>query len=459
MANEVFGIEYGGPSAAVVHQDRLLLAGGGAVPDVIAASKIGEWLDFDTEGAQATARSGFWFQQVSARGNRFHGIVQQQGLLLFGDVGESSIPPGAFTAEEAVIRENSQIGSDTGRQPVITGNLVVFLQRGGEDARGLVWNEQQLKYLAPSLLTLSGQVFRKARDLFFRPSSGRRGDTVYVIDEDGTMAVGLLRVGAEVVAWSQWQTGVRRDEQGEALWNDRILAGAAPLGRAVFAVERYPSDPSGGARGRVGLEMLAPENEERFDAEVRSGTPTAFAAPAWMQGVEGLEVVFTRGDADEDFDGTVQVHDTGEVVYEGQQVAEIETKTARLGLPYERRVETTQFVKRTQQGTSAQVRPARIIDANIDYAVELALSELGDADRERLSQRLGRVSLEVQDTRRRRRTRGRVRRAVKRRLRQSGDHVVSVRYPCRLGWRERLVVVIESDRHFQIAGVAYRAAA
>ena len=433
MANEIFGFDYGGASCAIVHQDRLVLAGGGAVPDVVAASKTGEWQDFAVtvgEGVPA-ANAGFWFQQVSARGNRFHALLQQQGLLLLGDVGESSVPPGPFTAAETSIRENSWLGSDTGRTPVIAGNLVVFLQKDGEDIRGLAWNEQQLKYLAPSLLTLAGNVFERARDMTYQGSAGRRGDTVYVIDEDGTLAVLLLRVGDDVPAWSRWQT------------SGRVIGASAPLGEVVFIVER---------NGVAALETLAPTGE-RLDCEVELAPGATL--PDWMEGLDG-EVLAIRvlGD-DTETDGPEAF-----TITNGRPVATglDQQATMKVGLRYERVLETVQFVKRTQTGTSGRVRPARIIDAAVDFVItaeeEAAIDARGRAPPE-VWQRLKTATFTIVPYSRR----GKKRSRPGKEPRMASGRIYSVRYPCRLGWRDRIAVELRSDRHVEIAGVAYRAAA
>ena len=425
MANEIFGIDFGGPAAAVVHQDRLVLAGGGAVPDVVATSRTGQWLDFDTGGADATEAHGFWFQQVSARGNRFHAILQQQGLLIFGDVGESAIPPGPFTAEGVEVRENSTIGSDIGRPPVIAGNLVVFIQSGGRDCRGIAWNEQQLKYLAPSLLTLSGNVFTKARDITYRPSSGRRGDTVYVIDEDGTLAVLLLRVGAgvredDMPAWSRWET------------TGKVLGAAAPLGQACFIVERA---------GHVGLEVLAPEGEDRLDAAWRVDDEDNLGSmPAWMADASGL--VYRIHSMDEDGNPVTNDVDTLPTSLAADEVLEV-------GLPYTRALETTQFVKQTQTGTSGRVRPARIVDAAVDFVLPGETASPDDTER------LREVIFTIIPYSRR----GRRRRLNGKPPRNMSGRIYTVRYPSRLGWRDRVAIELTSERHVDIVGVAYRAAA
>ena len=44
--------------------------------------------------------------------------------------------------------------------------------------------------------------------------------------------------------------------------------------------------------------------------------------------------------------------------------------TLRVGAWYDRTLETVQFVKRTQTGTSGRVRPARILDVVVDYVLQ-----------------------------------------------------------------------------------------
>ena len=479
MANEVIGIDFGGASAAIIHQDRLVLAGGGAVPDMLAMSRTGNWIDFrlgvDGDGAPVVgvnpggtpiladgstgdefttnAADGFWFQQVSGRGNRFHALLQQEGLFVLGDVGESAVPAGPFTPAETQIRENSWYGSDLGRTPVIAGGLVVFLQHGGNDVRAIAWNEVQRKYLAPSLLTLAGAVFEKARDMTFRPSAGRRGDTVYVIDEDGTMAVMLIRIGEEVPAWSRWTT------------DGRILAGAAPLGNLVLAVER---------NGQTALEWLRPDGEDARDAQetvelTPAGDGYAATLPAWMEGLtnealsiveEGDETLVSRSDT-EVFrvrNGALEVETTpGDYV---PMTPGPGTLRALVGMPYIRALQTVSFVARKQQGSQTRVRPSRIIDCAVDYVIPANARPglAGRRDNLRLAEVLigaGEVSLAIVPKSRRG-----GRRVVKvKRGRLVTNEIVSFRYSGVLGWRDRIALELEADRHVSIAGISYRAAA
>ena len=175
----------------------------------------------------STAADGFFVAQASGRGNRFHALLQQEGLFVLGDTGESVVPADAFTAERVQVRENSWFGSDVGRQPVIAGGLVIFVQAGGDDIRGIAWTEAQRKYLAASMLQVAGDVFGRAVDMTFQRSTGRHGDTVFVVGEDGDMGVMLLSVGAPHPAWARWSTP-----------GGKVVGGAAPLGVAAWLVER-----------------------------------------------------------------------------------------------------------------------------------------------------------------------------------------------------------------------------
>lgn len=236
-----YGPDFGGPRAAALHQGRLVLVGSAVIPDLMVASRTGVQTDFRLTtqvGQEQIARptDGFWFDQRTARNNPFHAVLQQEGMFLLGSQGESTIPAAPFTALTTEIRENSWYGSERGRTPVIAAGLVVFIQNGGKDVRGINWNELQRKYEAQSLLTLAGKVFERAVDMTFVPSEGQSADTVYVVDETGDVAVLTLSGGQIPIAWSQWNT-----EGGQ------VQAAAAPGGHLMLLVERD---------GRTSLEVL-----------------------------------------------------------------------------------------------------------------------------------------------------------------------------------------------------------
>ena len=259
---EVFGIDAGGPNAADVHQDRLVLIGSGIVPDAMAASRVGKWTDFrfgvlqDTDNptmvtpvndvvADAditrfvkTPADGFWLYAGTGRGGEFHALLKQEGLFVFGRLGESVVPPGLFAAATAEVRENSWYGSERGRTPVIAGGLTIFVQRGGEDVRAMNWSEEERKYLAVSMLSQAGTIpFRKARDMTYRGSRGRDPDLLFVVDEDGSVGVASLHL-LEMVAWSRWSFRLNPPGQPDTASDGKVRAAATPLGELAFLTER-----------------------------------------------------------------------------------------------------------------------------------------------------------------------------------------------------------------------------
>ena len=426
----LIGIDYGGPNTGTVHANRLVLAGTVATPDLVMASNVNDHTDFATSGMDdegnllVTDAHGFWFRQTSPRQNAFHDILQQEGLFLFGDQGEATIPPGPFSSEQVVIRENSWYGSDIGRTSLIIGGQVIFVQTGGEDVRGLDWDEAKRKYVAVSLLSKSGAVFDHALDLTYAPSSGREGETVFVIGESGDAAVAVIAADLPFPAWAQWSTGPD---------DHRLLAATSPRGRTTFLVDRG---------GEVALETLAGPDEDRLDASWRVEGPVDAlpAMPTWMADASGL--AYRIHTVDED--GAPITQDVVDLP------AELGAgETLEVGLPYERLVETTQFIKRTQQGTSARVRPARILDVAVDFV--LADENTPPEESEQIRETLVNI---VQYSRR-----GKPKSLNGRPVRRTTGRIATVRYPARLGWRDRIAIEISSERHVEIAGMAYRATA
>ena len=257
-----------------MHQNRLVLVGSIAVPDLVMASKSNEWEDFAltelVEGEQvATAASGFWFEQTSSRNNPFNGVLQQEGMFIFGGQGESTIPAGPFTAATVEIRENSWFGSEQGLQPLIVGGQALFVQRGGRDMRGIRWTEAERKYEAPSLREMAGDVFGRVVDFTVVESSDAEPTTVYVVDEDGHVAVLVLRRGQPELAWSTLHT------------EGNVKAVAASGDAVVFLVERDGSwglETFGGAR--EGEPCLDAPMQLYADEDVGAAS---FDIPSWMR--------------------------------------------------------------------------------------------------------------------------------------------------------------------------------
>ena len=407
MAEPLIGIEYGGASAAIVHQDRLVLAGCGVIPDFIMASRTGDKRDFrlgtwrwdagdgsDSQTAVALDpldrtqsdaavpanadfvagdADGFYASQLSGRGARYHALLQQEGLFVFGDTAESVVPPNRFTARTVEVRENSWFGSDTGRTPIIAGGLVVFVQKDGEDIRGIAWTEAERKYLAQSLVTHATGVFSRIVDMTFTPSAGRDGDTVYAVDEDGTMAVMLLQVGNALPAWAVWRTP-----------GGSIVGAAAPLGHLVMLVER---------EGVVALETLDEETpaEDLKDGEVR----------------------------------------------------------------WEAAVETLPYVVQKNTGLQRNVRRMRFLDVNLDVTTTGPARQQDDEFVSKAQQiRLTQILESGRNVRERTRRPPRV--VTPSRPRQDTDDILRLRYGNTSGWRDRLALRFEAPVRVQIAGLSYR---
>ena len=561
MATPVVGIDLGGAHTGTVHQDRLVLAGSVAVSDLILASQVGgdrNRPDFrlgtttpdpsampaivgnmpvtdpakPPEGARYPddPAAGFWLQATSERANTFHAMIQQQGLFVFGDLGEANVPAGAFTPGQVIIRENSWYGTETGRTVLIVGGLVIFIQKGGKDVRYVNWSEQDRKYVAPSLIALSGNLFDEAADMSFAPSRDRRSDTVYVVGRsqnvelDGQLGVLLIRHQEPFFAWSRWRT------------EGRILGGAAPLGNRVFLVERG-GDPDVALSGQVALETLAPDETDDLDGGVDVpieddpivGFPQRrFAGVpdegAWMEGLTDLDGLlfwyldkqnetvtcfdrawairtydprtpdpddpgsFLRVTADDPVirvfavpsdvtdpaqrrlqrriqvlrhDGTWRSipfpnPDPSDAVHrlrlddeDGRPL-----HAGRLGMAYERSVETLSWAARKQTGTSTRLRPGRIIEATVDVALPPGLEiPVGD-EIERIEELLkaGQVRVDLIPTKRRRIRKLR----SPRRVFLDTDNIARCRFGGRAGYRDRIALRVTSDRHVSIAGVAYR---
>ena len=483
---DIIGIDYGGANCGIIHQDRLVLAGSSAIPDLILASRTTQWTDFrlasDSSGDPLTqiptdgsdfSRSdsdGFWFQQTTGRGNEFHGLLQQEGLFILGNVGESIVPASRFIQSQVEIRENSWYGSQKGRPPIIAGGLVIFLQKEGQDIRGIAWTEAQRKYVAPSLIENSGRVFSDAVDMTYQPSVGRHGDTVFVINGDGSLSTLLLRVTSDYPAWAQWDTGVdynlTSDDPPEADQSHRVIGGTAVLEDLALLVERG---------GRIGVELQKDEDLETtfFDAAHRvtfdSDTSVNLNIPQWMWGqyVDIRKVPPPGQEITEDFakifsrdqrrtNAAERIPNDGGIRNLLVRLGAENGDVFEFGMEYERSVETLPFVPRTRQGLKRSIRKTRIIKADLD-----CVNRLGSptSDRENTDIWIHETRLRIVPARKTEVGVDTGRRGKPSTSGPSRDtrSITRLEWAGVCGWRDRVAMLFSSRRHLEIAGISYRA--
>ena len=410
--SEIFGIEYGGPSAGIIHQNRLVLAGSLGLPDVLAASKIGDWTDFalgtkptskedptpissndaSVEGFVATEADGFWIEQSSSRNNGFHALLQQEGLFIFGEEGESVVPPGPFTAARVEVRENSWFGMDPGRQPLISEGLVVFLQAGGGDIRGIRWTEEGQKYESVSLKELAGEVFDEGIDLTAQGSGEGDAPAVFVVGANGDMGLCSIRQKLQwarqailtLGSWTTWDLDFYEERRrGGRIVQRKVvdggrIQGTATVGREpVFLVERGQGRQGPHGQGaKLGLEYLVAlePNEPAMDARVQLARRGALTAPQYLQR-QGVVLYWDTGERQRDgealwarsdpVDWSVQpFYPSGLVLPE-----DLDTPVYA-GLPYCATVETVPFVARTESGSRSAVLRSRIFELIVSWLKE-----------------------------------------------------------------------------------------
>ena len=452
MTVPLIGIDYGGPSAAATHANRLLLVGSGLVPDLFLASKVGGWQDFETstttaQGPVTTEQDGFWLQQVSARQNGFHAVAQQEGLFVFGDVGEAAVPPGPFHGGAVEIRENSWVGSDLGRSPIIVGSVLMFLQKGGQDIRAIAWTEAERKYLVPSMLAVAGRIFDQALEMCHSPSAGDIPDAVIVVDQSGSMGVLWVKDRKPNFAWTKWITPLQSEADGSVSAPAKIAGVASPLGQAVFLVERLNEDN----KPEVFLEVLDEPRVNHLDGGYRERDTdfALFRAPPWMRGTKDFVVTFRDI---EQYRGQCWVDEAGELWQLGEDVngeavqggtklvasTEVGAELAKgmvlsieVGTAFARRMESLPFIAPSKTGPRGAVRRSRITDIAVDWV------GLNYPQQVRL-------------------VTGRVKRRTTRQARNENG-VWRTRYPGAGTWSYRTTVGLEAAEHYEIAGMNYKA--
>ena len=454
----IYGIEYGGPAAGIVHQDRLVLAGSIGVPDLVAASVIGDWNNFqlerevpaptqanpDATEMVATPADGFWFQQSTSRNNPFHAILQQEGLFLFGGAGEATVEAGPFTAADggSQIRENSWFGAKRGVPPLIVSGLACFIQEGGADIRGIAWTEAQRKYEVVSLREVAGSVFRNAVDLAGRESTADLAPTIFVVDEGGRVGVVALRQSEPRISWSIWDLGYQRRSEDDLNADEpaRAVAVATVRGETLFLVER---------EGEVRLERLGERSTDSapmLELVREVGSDLAARPVGWEQlwvnepDEEG-NPQWARHDWPADATGlwrpgTIWTWRTSAPDVDPPRLRRADfadNAQIRIGRPRYARIETVPFARPSETGTRLEVLRSRIF--NLVCIYQRPAPKEGVLVDNRPVRSMSYFGVGERNT----------------------DNAVSEVYGALFGWRQRSTILMDLERQCTMLAMTYRA--
>lgn len=329
----------GWPSAVGFYQERLVMGAAREEPQTWWMSVVGDYYDFGVslEVLDDEAVSG---TLVSRKLYDINYFVSTNKLLIMTSGGEWLLSPGA--AGGALTPSNVDVGLQGNRgcariEPVVIGNMVLFVQSRGLRIRDLGYEYVSDSYTGTDLTMLARHLFERGTiaDWAF----AQEPDSMcWVVMSDGSLIALTYIREQEVVAWGRFPT------------DGFVESAAAVVSEGVDDV--YLCVRRGDERF---IELLSPRGvfspEEAFfvDAGVTARFETPSREVSGLSHLEGREVVCLA-------DGNVI---EGLTVENGKVALPHAASVVHAGLPYAALLETLELVYGRQDGTQL-TRKSRI---------------------------------------------------------------------------------------------------
>lgn len=286
----LWGEEYGYPECSAIFANRLFLGGFKRAPDVVAASVIGDYLNFSTGDLQSD--DAMVVRLSTGRYNhniRF--IFGCDNLEVFTDIGIFALKKfdsGSITDISSAFYLRKSIGIDPYMQPFRTEDSgTIFLKNGKTDIREITYSNEVYSYTARSLSLWYTDIIKNTISIgVSRKTVDNVTNYVYCVREDGGLGCLNFLLTDNIHIGTNWTT------QG------KYKACEATLQHAYFVVDRG---------GKLYIERL--EDSAFLDSEIMQRAATGGVIKE-LNHLAG-KTVQVRGDLE--YLGEFVVSDTGEI--------------------------------------------------------------------------------------------------------------------------------------------------
>ena len=323
----------GWPKTITFHDSRIWFGGSKSLPQSLWATCVSEFTTttmdfdygtgFDDEGIGVTLDT----DQVNA----ITGIVSGRHLQVLTTGGEFVAMEHPITPNNVTFTRQSTYGSSS-VAPVSIDGATLFMQRTGRALREYLYTDVEQAYTANSLSLLASHILSNPQDMdALVGTSDDDANYVYVVNDDGTVAVLNTLRDMEIAGWTTFSTDgdflrVGVDDQTTYFLIERVIDGST-----VYYLERL--------------------NKNCFvDSAVLYVAPHV-ALYSGLSHLEG-ETVRIRSD------GLIL---SDEIVVSGELTADRAAATgAQIGMNFNTTVTTLPLNQETQQGSTV-MRKARVV--------------------------------------------------------------------------------------------------
>jgi hypothetical protein len=199
---QAFSKATGYPTSLTFHQDRLVLGGNKAYTNRLWFSKTGDYFNYDL--GSGLDDEAIEFNVFSGSEEEIVNLYPGKHLLIFTTSSEWMVTGAPLTPTNLQLRKQSEIGSfnQINIYPVLAEGAVLFISSDREDIREFIYTDLEDSYQSTDLAILVKHMLKNPISMTF----DKRRKRLYVINEDGSMVVGLLSRKTNTVAWFEYKT-------------------------------------------------------------------------------------------------------------------------------------------------------------------------------------------------------------------------------------------------------------
>ena len=256
----VFSPHRGWPVCCAFHEQRFYVGGSRDLPNRIWVSAVADFWNFSEGLGEDDA--GFAVEVTNT--SEIRHMISQRHLHVLCNGGEFYVPQtgsAPITVSNVNVQRQTTYGC-TWVRPVIFDGATLFVQLSGRAIREFIFTDQETAYASYPLSVMSSHLIYGPVDMDAQVGADDIEEQyVYVVNQDGTMAVYHGMKKEEVAGWTRWTT------------DGKFKAVRCVDGFMFFAVERTI-----GGSTKLYLERLDPELTVDCALALGAATPEPAAA-------------------------------------------------------------------------------------------------------------------------------------------------------------------------------------
>ena len=200
----VWSATRGWPKSVTFFGGRMWFGGSKKRPQSLWGSKTNDFYNFDM--GTALDDEAIYVTLDTDQVNAITGIFSGRHLQLFTTGGEFYMPDAIITPEKSSVRRQSLFGSSSVRPKSLDGSTL-FLDRTGKSIREFIYTYTEDAYTSTSTSLLASHLLSSPVDMdVSRGTSKDDANYLYLVNDNGTMAVFNMLRNQEVSGWTQWVT-------------------------------------------------------------------------------------------------------------------------------------------------------------------------------------------------------------------------------------------------------------